>query len=149
MEIQKKKVEDFIMKNNKKLYFRCGIARVFNTTGYKQKKGNFVPDMLSKIKNSNHIDNVNQFRDFIHIDDVTKSIELMLRKKIKLPINISSGKKINLIKVCKIINSLYLRKKISYGLNKGKNIFGDNNLLKKNGISSFKDNFETIKAYKP
>ena len=145
----KKKVEDFILKNNKKLYFRCGIARVFNTTGYKQKKGNFVPDMLSKIKNSNHIDNVNQFRDFIHIDDVTKSIELMLRKKIKLPINISSGKKINLIKVCKIINSLYLRKKISYGLNKGKNIFGDNNLLKKNGISSFKDNFETIKAYKP
>ncbi len=105
--------------------------------------------MLTKIKNNNHIDNVNQFRDFIHIDDVNKSIELMLRKKIKYPLNISSGKKINLIKVCKIINSLYLGKKITYGLNKGKNIFGDNNLLKKTGISSFKDNFQTIKAYKP
>ena len=41
--------------------------------------------------------NVNQYRDFIHIDDVMESIILLIKKNFDKPINISSGKKINLI----------------------------------------------------
>ena len=59
--------------------------------------------MIKKIKRNDFIDNVNQYRDFIHIDDVMESLILLIKKKFYKPINISSGKKINLIQVCKII----------------------------------------------
>ena len=61
------------------------------------KKRKFCSDMISKMKNINKIKNINQFRDFIHIDDVSKSIKLLIEKEIENPINLSSGKKINLI----------------------------------------------------
>ena len=43
-------------------------------------------------------------RDFIHIDDVTRSLDLMIKKQIDKPINICSGKKINLISLTKKLN---------------------------------------------
>ena len=91
----KKNVEDFIIKNKKKFYFKIGIARIFNFTSNKQNYGHFVPDMYSKIKNRKNLINLNINRDFIHIDDVTRSLELMIKKQIDKPINIWSGKKIN------------------------------------------------------
>ena len=54
----KKKVEDYIINNRKKFNFKIGIARIFNSTGPKQKKGNFVPDMISKMKNIKMIKNI-------------------------------------------------------------------------------------------
>ncbi len=80
--LSKKKVEDFIFKNKNKYKFKIGVARVFNSTGPKQKLGNFVPDMIKKIKKHNFINNVNQYRDFIHIDDVAESLLLLIKKKI-------------------------------------------------------------------
>lgn len=145
----KKNVEDFIIANRKRFNFRIGIARIFNTTGYKQKKGNFVPDMIEKIKKNNRITNVNQFRDFIHIDDVCKSIELIIKKQFIKPINIASGKKINLINVCKIINKLYVKKKdLFFEEKKGRDLIGDNSLLKKIGIKKFKNIKLILKSYK-
>ena len=144
----KKKVEDFILKNRNKFGFKIGIARVFNSTGPKQKLGNFVPDMIKKIKRNNFIDNVNQYRDFIHIDDVTESLLLLIKKRFHKPINISSGKKINLIQVCKIINQTYVQKKITYGKKRGKDLFGDNKLLKSIGKRKFKNIYQIIKSFK-
>ena len=146
--LSKKKVEDFIFKNRNKYKFKIGVARVFNSTGPKQKTGNFVPDMIKKIKKDNFIDNVNQFRDFVHIDDVIESLDLLIKKRFYQPINISSGKKINLIQVCKIINQTYVQKKIIYGKKRGKDLFGDNNLLKSIGKKKFKNIFQTIKSFK-
>ena len=100
----KKVVEDFIIKNRKNFNYKIGIARIFNFTGKGQKKGHFIPDISEKINNSKKINNINQFRDFIHIDDVCKALDLMIIKKLEKPINISSGKKINLIKIARIIN---------------------------------------------
>ena len=37
-----------------------------------------------------------------------------MERKFEPPINISSGKKINLIDVCKNINKLYFKKELSY-----------------------------------
>ena len=146
--VSKKKVEDFIIKNKNKFKFKIGIARVFNSTGPKQKLGNFVPDMIKKIRKNSFIDNVNQFRDFIHIDDVMESLVLLIKKKFIKPINISSGRKINLIHVCKIINHNYVKKKIIYGKTRGKDLYGDNKLLKSIGKTKFKNIYQIIKSYK-
>ena len=143
----KKKVEDFIFKNRNKFGFKIGVARVFNSTGPKQKLGNFVPDMIKKIKRNDFIDNVNQYRDFIHIDDVTESLLLLIKKKFYKPINISSGKKINLIKVCEIINQTYVKRKIIYGKKRGKDLYGDNKLLKSIGKRKFKNIYQIIKSF--
>ena len=143
----KKTVEDHILKNKKKYNFKIGIARVFNTTGKRQKKGNFVPDMLTKIKNSNYINNINQYRDFIHIDDVSKSLYLILDKHFTKPINISSGKKINLIQICKLLNKFTVNKKLYFDSERGENIFGNNKLLRKLGLKNFKNIRKIVKSY--
>ena len=57
----KKKVENYIINNRKKFNFKIGIARIFNITGPKQKKGYFVPDIIFKMKNIKTIKNINQF----------------------------------------------------------------------------------------
>ena len=146
--LSKKKVEDYIINNRKKYNFKVGIARIFNSTGPKQKKGNFVPDMILKMKKINKIKNINQYRDFIHIDDVSKSIKRLIEREIEYPINISSGQKINLINACKILNDKFVKKKVLFDLKKGSDIYGDNSLLKKIGIKKFKNIYQILSAYK-
>ena len=146
--LSKKKVEDYIINNRKKYNFKVGIARIFNSTGPKQKKGNFVPDMILKMKKINKIKNINQYRDFIHIDDVSKSIKRLIEREIEYPINISSGQKINLINACKILNDKFVKKEVLFDLKKGSDIYGDNSLLKKIGIKKFKNIYQILSAYK-
>ena len=136
------------MNNRNKYNFKVGIARIFNSTGPKQKKGNFVPDMILKMKNINKIKNINQYRDFIHIDDVSKSIKRLVEREIEYPINISSGQKINLINACKILNDKFVKKEVLFDLKKGSDIYGDNSLLKKIGIKKFKNIYQILSAYK-
>ena len=144
----KKRVEDYILNNRKKFNFKVGIARIFNSTGPKQKKGNFVPDMIYKMKKLKNIKNINQYRDFIHIDDVSRSIKCLIEKQVQNPINISSGKKVNLIKACDILNKKYVKKEMIYDLKKGKDIYGDNALLRKLGIRRFKNITQSLLSYK-
>ena len=144
----KKKVEDFIINNRKKIPFKIGIARIFNITGKKQQRGYFVPDIINKIKFQKKIMNINKYRDFVHIDDVVKALNLMVKKKYDSQINISSGKKVNLIEICKKINKIYYKKKISFDMNRGKDIFGNNNKLKKLGLKKFKDIQKIISSLK-
>ena len=100
------------------------------------------------MREDNNIKNINHFRDFIHIDDVSDSIINIMERKFEHPINISSGKKINLIDVCKNINKLYFKKELSYEKNRGKDLFGNNRLLKSLGKNKFKNIIEIIKSYK-
>ncbi len=144
----KKKVEDFIIKNRNKFFFKIGIARVFNITGPKQREGYFIPDVIKRMRTENKIKNINRFRDFIHIDDVCESIINIMERKFDHPINISSGKKINLIDVCKKINKLYFKKELFYEKKRGKDLFGNNRLLKSLGKNKYKDIIEIIKSYK-
>ena len=100
---------------------------------------------MKKLKN---IENINQYRDFIHIDDVSRSIKCLIEKQVQNPINISSGKKVNLIKACKILNKKYVKKEMKYDLKKGKDIYGDNALLRKLGIKRFKNITQSLLSYK-
>ena len=146
----KKNVEDFIIKNKKKFYFKIGIARIFNFTSNKQNYGHFVPDVYSKIKNRKNLINLNINRDFIHIDDVTRSLELMIKKQIDKPINICSGKKINLISLTKKLNLMTFNRDLKFINSKKKNnqdIYGNNNLLKKLGIKKFKNLNIILKSF--
>ena len=143
----KKRVEDFIIDNRNKFFFKIGIARIFNITGPKQRDGYFIPDIIKKMRKKNNIKNINHFRDFIHVDDVCESIINIMERKFESPINISSGKKINLVDVCKNINKLYFNKELSYEKKRGRDLFGSNKLLKSLGKNKFKNIIEIIKSY--
>ena len=143
----KKKVEDYIFKNRKKNYFKIGIARVFNFTGPKQTSGYFIPDAIFKIKNNINLTNINVYRDFVHIDDILESVVLILKKKFYKPINISSGNKINLMQICKLINSLFFKKNIFINLSGRGDIFGSNKKLRSLGKNKFKNINQIIKSY--
>ena len=100
---------------------------------------------MKKFKN---IKNINQYRDFIHIDDVSRSIKCLIEKQVQNPINISSGKKVNLIKACNILNKKYVKKETIYDYKKGKDIYGNNALLRKLGIKRFKNIRQSLLSYK-
>ena len=104
--------------------------------------------MIEKIKKNKKITNVNQYRDFIHIDDISKSINILIKKQIVEPINISSGMKINLIDACKILNQKNSNKNLKFDMSEGKDIFGNNKLLKSLGINKFKSIKKTLLSYK-
>ena len=70
----------------------------------------------------------------------------MISKKYNSEINISSGRKINLIDVCKRINDLYFKKEIEYNMERGKDIYGSNNRLKQLGLNKFKSIDQIIKS---
>ena len=143
----KKRVEDYIIKNRQKFSFKIGIARIFNFTGPKQRKGYFVPDIVHKMNKNKLFKDLNKYRDFIHIEDIMLSINLLLRKQFILPINICSGYKINLINLCNIINTSLTNKKIFFDYKKGSNSFGCNNLLKSLGIKKFKNISKILESY--
>jgi len=146
--LSKKKVEDFIINNRKKFVFKIGIARIFNFTGLGQRAGYFVTDIINKLKNNNLVNDINQFRDFIHIDDLIDSLNLLIKKKYDKPINICSGNKINLIKICNIINLIFYKKKILYNKKRGPDLYGNNKLLRSLGKKKFKNIYDILKIYK-
>ena len=57
-------------------------------------------------------------------------------------------KKINLIQVCKILNLNFFDKKIKYGIKGGRNLFGNNKLLKSLGKRKFKNIENIIRSFK-
>jgi hypothetical protein len=76
------------------------------------------------------------------------SLDILISKNYEKIINISSGRKINLIEVCKILNSNYFHKKMKYGERGGQNLFGDNKLLKSLGKKKFININKIIKSFK-
>lgn len=106
----KKRVEDFIFKNNKKIKFKIGIARIFNFYSYKHGKGFFIQDIKKKLglnKKILKISKVNTVRDYIDLEQLCEILFFILNKKITKPINIGSGEPINLIKLIKKIKDKY------------------------------------------
>ena len=146
----KKSVEDFILNKKNKFYFKIGIARIFNFTSNKQDKGHFIPDIYTKIKKQVNLINLNKHRDFIHIDDVARSLELMIYKRKDKALNICSGKKINLINLTNKLNSMSFKKDLVFINSKKQikqDIYGNNSLLKKLGIKKFKNLNIILKSF--
>ena len=112
--ISKKKAEDFIFQKRKSFYFKIGIARIFNFTSEYQNRNYLIPDLIYFIKKNKpkkmlNLNNFNKFRDFIHVKEICRSLDLMIEKNFVGPLNIASGKKISIIS---LIESILKIKKI-------------------------------------
>ena len=106
----KLEAERYIIKKLDKNQIPYCIGRIFSTTSKDQKNSYLVPDLKKKIKNSKSkiiLKNLNHYRDFISMEDITKVINILLKKKFIGVINIGSGKSIYLKNIAKIILKKY------------------------------------------
>ena len=125
----KLKSENYIRKHLKDFL----ILRVFNIYGPNQPKGYFFSDMQEKIKNKQKIFINNSFRDFIHVNEVSRFLNFSIKKNLKGILNLGSGKSFSLQKIAKIISKkLNIPCKITR-LNKIDKIVSSNSLIKKIG----------------
>ncbi len=116
----KKISENYIVKNLKNSKIKYCIGRIFSTSNSNQKKNYLVPDLKRKIKNANkHIllKNLNHFRDFISMKDISKITFFLYKKRFKGIINLGTGRKIHLKEIAKIIAKRY-KKNIIFDDNK-------------------------------
>ncbi len=126
--------ENYILKKFDKAKINYCIGRIFSTTNKNQKKNYLVPDLKFKIKREKKdvlLKNLNHYRDFISMEDISKIIFILKRKKFRGVINLGSGKKVFLKDIGKIIAKKY-KKKISFLDNKKKTyLIANINKLKK------------------
>tara|TARA_B110000014_G_scaffold200768_1_gene150330 strand:+ start:1639 stop:2466 length:828 start_codon:yes stop_codon:yes gene_type:complete len=139
------KSEKYILNNLRPNINYC-IGRIFSFTDTNQPESFFVPKYKKLMFKKNYIkvDNLNQYRDFIHIDDLIKCIFFLMKKNYRGIINIASGKKIRLNKMIQIIAKNY-NKKVFFNKNKdfsAKSLIADVTKLKKLG---FKNKFDIHK----
>ena len=110
------------------------ILRVFNIYGPNQPKGYFFSDIQEKIKKKKEIFINDSYRDFIHVNEVSRFLNFSLKKDLKGILNLGSGKSFSLQKIIKIIsNKLKIPCKI-IKYNKTDKIVSSNNLVRKIGF---------------
>lgn len=110
------------------------IGRIFSTTNINQRTNYFIPDIKKKIKNSKKkliLSNLNHYRDFISISDISKIIFVLWEKKFKGILNIATGKSRRLDFLAKIIAKKYKKKIIIKKQNQPTYLIANNKLLKK------------------
>ena len=102
--------EDYILKRFKFTKIKYCIGRIFSTTNKNQKKNYLVPDLKYKIRKTKKklfLKNLNHYRDFISMEDVSKIIFILMRKKFSGILNLGSGKGIFLKDIARIIAKKY------------------------------------------
>ena len=106
----KLEAEKFIEKKiNKKIKF-C-IGRIFSLEGKNKDDSYFLPGLLKKIRKNKVIEiDLNQFRDFIHVDDVAEAVVILLKKEQVGIYNIASGKKTRFYELINLFSKLLKRK---------------------------------------
>lgn len=133
----KKKVEDFIFKNNKKIRFKIGIARIFNFYSKKHGRGFFVQDIKRKLSINNKIikiNKINTMRDYIDLNQLCEILYFMLSKEISKAVNVGSGNRLNLINLIKQIKKRYkFKNKLDFENKRYPGLFANINLLRRLG----------------
>ena len=131
--------ENFLLnfKDKKKETNIC-IGRIFSFTNHDQKETFLIPSLYKKISKNEKLDinNLQSYRDFLHINDICKAIYLLFKKRAVGVYNISSSKKTKIIDIANEISLQLKNKKIFNSINniKSKDIlFGNNSRLKKLG----------------
>ena len=108
--------ENYIIKKLKNSQTTYCIGRIFSTTNKSQKNNYLVPDLKKKIKKTKKkitLYNLDHYRDFISMNDISKIIFYFYKNKFKGIINIASGKAIHLKDIASFI-SKYYKKKIKF-----------------------------------
>jgi nucleoside-diphosphate-sugar epimerase len=116
------------------------LLRIFSYTDKKQSDEFFIPAIFKKIKKSKKIftiDQLNQKRDFIHIKDLCRAINHVIKLRLKGILNIGSGQSYKLNFVVKYFCDA-LRKKLIFKKNNFANssfdLIPDITKLKKSGF---------------
>ena len=141
--------EKYILRNKK--YLSVCIGRIFSYTAKKQKNYYLIPSLINKLKIKKKIivfKNLNHYRDFLTIEDITSAIKILMKNKATGIYNICSGKKIYLVDLVQAINRNY-KKNLKFNSNsKSTSLIGDNSKLKKIGWISKNTNYlKYIKNY--
>lgn len=112
--------EKYIVKRFETAKIKYCIGRIFSTANKNQKKNYLVPDLKHKIKNTKKkilLKNLNHYRDFISMEDLTSIIFILLEKRFNGVLNLGSGNGIFLKDIAKIIAKRY-KKEIIFDDNK-------------------------------
>ena len=141
--------EKYILRNKK--YLSVCVGRIFSYTAKTQKNYYLIPNLINKLKIKKKIilfKNLNHYRDFLSIEDITSAIKLLMKNKATGIYNICSGKKIYLVDLVQAINRNY-KKNLKFNSNsKSTSLIGDNSKLKKIGWISKNTNYlKYIKNY--
>ena len=126
------------------------IGRIFSYTHFDQSGEFLIPSLFKKIKNKKRVfKNLNHFRDFIHIQDITSAIKFMWLSRSQGVFNIGSGKKTHLKKIAKFLNFKINRNyNISFIENKNcTHLIANNKKLKKLGWKVKKNINNILKDY--
>ena len=105
--------ENYIIKSFKRSNIRYCIGRIFSTSNKNQKKNYLVPDLKNKIKKTKDkisFKNLNHYRDFISMDEISKIILDLYKKRYQGIINIGRGEGIFLKDIAKLICKKYNKK---------------------------------------
>lgn len=141
-------LEKFILKNNKKYFFKIGIARIFNYYNKNSKKSFFINDIKKILSNNEekiYFKKISTFRDFISINNITTALYKMVQLNLKGDFNICSGEKIFLPDIVKHLNNKMKNKILIFDNIKTNGIVGSNLKLKKKGwIYNKKDFFKEL-----
>ena len=110
------------------------IMRIFNIYGKDQPKGYFFSDMKEKIKNNKEIIINNSYRDFIHVNEVSRFINFVLHKKLNGVFNVGSGRSYKLSNIIKIMSEK-MKIKPNLLINKiNDKLVSDNTLIRNKGF---------------
>ena len=145
--------EKFLLNfKNKKNETNICIGRIFSFTNHDQKELFLIPSLYKKILKNEKLNtnNLQSYRDFLHINDICKAIYILLKKRAVGIYNISSGRKIKIIDIANEISLQLKNKKIFNSKNKikSKDIqFGNNFRLKKLGWKPTHNIKSIIKDY--
>ena len=129
--------EKFLISKKKKINFKICISRIFSITHPKQHISYAVPSILRKIRKSNKIinlENLNHTRDFCHVDDICRGINILLKKKSNGIYNLGSSIPVNLKYI-----ALYFAKKKSIIFKDNKKetrIVANNNKIRRLGFNT-------------
>lgn len=126
--------------NNLKNYT---ILRIFNIYGKNQRKGFIFKDIEENVKLEKKLTLRNDIRDFIHVDEVVRSIHFVIKKKINGIFNISNSKPVSFKKLSKIIEKKLKKKNNINFISSKSKIIGSNKKIKKLGFK-FKKKYENI-----
>lgn len=124
----KLKSEEYIRKN----YSNYTILRIFNVYGKNQPKGYFIPDMIDKIKKKIEIQVNKSVRDYIHVNEVSRIINFIIKKKITGTLNVGTGRGVSLNFLIKQISKKFKFKTVVKTTKIEDKIIADISLLKSN-----------------
>ena len=127
--LAEKEIQKLRLKN-----IKVCIGRIFSTANSNQRQNYLVPDLKKKIRKLKEpvvLENLNHYRDFISVDDISKIIVTLSNKSFNGVINIASGKKTRLSEIAEAISKRFKRKILIKNNINPSYLIANNNLLKK------------------